>query len=175
VPRTSPRPSRNKLGPYWAFYLATLGGARALYLDDLLGNFEKGKEADFVALDWNAGQLAMSWHQSLIATGAPETIDQAAKLLFGVMAVGDDRNVDETWVAGKRAGRSPAVCRSDKRLACRYEQKPQGVRAWRCASVERRRSSCSGCRRGGGFKRTRDGVRSAPKYHATTAVTVYSR
>jgi guanine deaminase len=23
--------------------------------------------------------------------------------LFGVLAVGDDRNVDETWIAGKRA------------------------------------------------------------------------
>ena len=57
---------RNKLSPYRAFYLATLGGAQALYLDDMLGNFDKGKEADFVALDWNAGQLAMRWHQSLI-------------------------------------------------------------------------------------------------------------
>ena len=34
-----------------------------------LGNFDKGKEADFVALDWNSGQLAMSWHQSLTTEG----------------------------------------------------------------------------------------------------------
>ena len=61
---------RNKLSPYRAFYLATLGGARALYLDDMLGNFDKGKEADFVAIDWNAGQLAMRWHQSLIGEDA---------------------------------------------------------------------------------------------------------
>jgi hypothetical protein len=46
----------------------------------------------------------MRWHQSLVAEGGnPETVDQAAELLFGVMAVGDDRNIDETWVAGKRA------------------------------------------------------------------------
>ncbi|MDB5309166.1 MAG: guanine deaminase [Gemmataceae bacterium] len=101
---------RNKLGPYRAFYLATLGGAHALYLDDVLGNFQPGKEADFVALDWNAGQHAMAWHQSLIAgDGGPGTIDQAAMLLFGVMACGDDRNVDETWVAGKRAYKKKAV------------------------------------------------------------------
>jgi guanine deaminase len=94
---------RNKLNPYRAFYLATLGGARALYLDDLLGNFDRGKEADFVALDWNAGQLAVRWHQSLTSDDdSPETIDQAAQLLFGIMSLGDDRNVDETWVAGKR-------------------------------------------------------------------------
>jgi guanine deaminase len=99
---------RNKLSPYRAFYLATLGGARSLYLDDLLGNFAPGKEADFVAIDWNAGQPAMAWHQSLTTGGnGPETIDQAAQLLFGVMTLGDDRNVDETWIAGKRAYKKP--------------------------------------------------------------------
>jgi guanine deaminase len=98
---------RNKLGPYRAFFLATLGGARALYLDDMLGNFEKGKEADFVALDWNAGQLSMAWHQSIITAASPETMDQAAQLLFGIMAVGDDRNIDETWIAGRRACKKP--------------------------------------------------------------------
>jgi guanine deaminase len=95
---------RNKLNPYRAFYLATLGGAQALYIDDVLGNFNVGKEADFVALDWNAGQLAMEWHQSLVPTEpTPATIDEAAMLLFGIMACGDDRNVDETWIYGKRA------------------------------------------------------------------------
>ncbi|MDZ4818235.1 MAG: guanine deaminase [Planctomycetota bacterium] len=94
---------RNKLSSYRAFYLATLGGAESLYLDDLLGNFNVGKEADFVALDWNAGQSAMRWHQSLVCKGTPETMEQAAQLLFGIMSLGDDRNVDETWIAGKRA------------------------------------------------------------------------
>ncbi len=94
---------RNKLSPYRAFYLATLGGPHSLYLDDMLGNFEKGKEADFVALDWNAGQSAMRWRQSLITEGSPATIDEATRLLFGVMILGDDRNIDETWIAGNRA------------------------------------------------------------------------
>jgi guanine deaminase len=95
---------RNKLSSYRAYYLATLGGAHSLYLDDLLGNFEPGKEADFVVLDVNAGQMAMAWRQSLAAEGGrPENMEQAAALLFGVMTVGDDRNVDETWIAGKRA------------------------------------------------------------------------
>jgi guanine deaminase len=97
---------RNILSPYRAFYLATLGTARALYLDDLLGNFDKGKEADFVVIDWNAGQAAMRWRQSLTVEGSPSTADQAAQLLFGVMMVGDDRNVDETWIAGKPAYKS---------------------------------------------------------------------
>ncbi len=46
----------------------------------------------------------MKWHQSLIVEDAgPKTIERAAQLLFGVMAVGDDRNIDETWIAAKRA------------------------------------------------------------------------
>ena len=100
---------RNKLGPYRAFYLATLGGAQSLYLDDLIGNFDKGKEADFVAIDWNGGQSAMRWHQSLSTNVGPETIDQAASLLFGVMTVGDDRCVEQTWIAGDCAYRKPAA------------------------------------------------------------------
>ncbi|MFX8930170.1 amidohydrolase family protein, partial [Acinetobacter baumannii] len=37
------------LDPFQALYLATLGGARALDLDGLVGNFLPGREADFVA------------------------------------------------------------------------------------------------------------------------------
>ena len=43
--------ARQRLSPLRAFYLATLGGARALDLDDRIGNFAPGKEADFVVLD----------------------------------------------------------------------------------------------------------------------------
>lgn len=99
--------ARNKLSPYRAFYLATLGGARAIYLDDQIGNFMPGKEADFVSIDLEAGQHALAWHQQLTCSnGLPNSIDQAAELLFGVLACGDDRNVSETWIAGE----------------CRYQQ-----------------------------------------------------
>jgi guanine deaminase len=93
---------RNKISPWRGFWSITLGGAEALYLDEMVGNYEPGKEADFVALDWNAGQKSLAWRQSLVTEGRPQTIEQAADLLFGVMMVGDDRAVDETWVMGKR-------------------------------------------------------------------------
>ncbi|HEY9680157.1 MAG TPA: guanine deaminase [Oculatellaceae cyanobacterium] len=95
---------RNKLSPYRGFYSATLGGAEALCLEDVLGNFDPGKEADFVVLDWNAGQMAMPWHESLL-TGSegPQTMDAAASVLFSIMTLGDDRNIDETWIMGERA------------------------------------------------------------------------
>ncbi len=103
---------RNKLSPYRAFYLATLGGAKAIYLDHLIGNFVLGKEADFFSLDLQAGQHALAWHQQLACpNGVPSAIDDAVELLFGVLACGDDRSVSETWIAGK----------------CRYQNNDRGV------------------------------------------------
>ena len=94
---------RNKLSPYRGFWSITLGGAEGLYIDDLVGNFALGKEADFVVLDWNGGPPALAWRQSLIADGRqPADVEQAADLLFGMMMVGDDRAVDETWVMGRQ-------------------------------------------------------------------------
>jgi guanine deaminase len=46
---------RNKLSAYRGFWSITLGGAEGLYIDDLVGNFAPGKEADFVVLGCNGG------------------------------------------------------------------------------------------------------------------------
>jgi guanine deaminase len=95
---------RNKLSPYRAFFSATLGGAQSLYLDDRIGNFEPGKEADFVAIDWLAGQKAVAWQASQLASkSGPKDIEEAAHLLFSVMILGDDRNIDQTWIMGECA------------------------------------------------------------------------
>ena len=95
---------RNKLSPYRAFFCATLGGAQALYLDDRIGNFDPGKEADFVVLDWAAGQKAAAWQTSqMVDKNGPKSMEQAASLLFSIMILGDDRSVDQTWIMGERA------------------------------------------------------------------------
>jgi len=80
-----------KLDPFKSLYLATLGGANALYLDDRLGNFLPGKDADFLVLDYNATPL-MSYR-----------MQQARSLeerLFALTMLGDDRAVKETFAAG---------------------------------------------------------------------------
>ena len=46
-----------RLSAVEAFYLATLGGARALALDDRIGTIAPGYEADFAVLDPNATPL----------------------------------------------------------------------------------------------------------------------
>jgi len=105
----TPEAARNRVSPYRAFWSVTLGGAEGLHIDGMVGNFEPGKEADFVALDWNAGPASLPWRQSLTAGAkGPRTVEQAADLLFGLMMVSDDRAVAETWVMGRRLYRKKA-------------------------------------------------------------------
>ena len=76
------------------FYLATLGGARTLGLDDKIGNFETGKEADFIVLD--AKSLPLLARRLALATSLAEK-------LFALAMLGDDRAVARTYVAGAQA------------------------------------------------------------------------
>ncbi len=83
---------RNKLSPFKSLYLATLGGAQALRLDDKIGSFASGNDADFIVLDYHATPL-LSYR-----------LQQAKDLeekLFVLMTIGDDRAVKETFAAGR--------------------------------------------------------------------------
>jgi guanine deaminase len=79
------------LDPFHALYLATLGGARALDLDDKIGNLATGKEADFVVLNLAATPLLK------------RRLSEARSLenkLFALTVLGDDRVVARTYLAG---------------------------------------------------------------------------
>ena len=80
-----------KLSAFEALYHATLGGAKALSLDDRLGNFNIGKEADFVVLNLNATAL-----QQLRQSRA-KNIEDA---FFALTMLGDDRSIAATYVYG---------------------------------------------------------------------------
>ena len=80
------------LSPMQAYYLLTLGAARALYLEQSLGNFDQGKDADFVVIDLNATPLMqrrMSHAESL------------QDELFALMMMGDDRSILATHIMGE--------------------------------------------------------------------------
>ncbi len=79
------------LTPFKAFYLATLGGARALDLEDKIGNFQSGKEADFIVLDKAATPLLkfrLAHCKSLFEE------------LFVFAMLGDDRAIKASYAAG---------------------------------------------------------------------------
>jgi guanine deaminase len=82
---------RVSLSPAYALYLATLGGARAVSLDDKLGSIVVGKEADFVLLDPAATPL-LARRTALR--------DDPLDTFFALMTLGDDRAVAATYAAG---------------------------------------------------------------------------
>ena len=81
-----------KLDAPRAFWLATLGGAEALRLDDRIGRIAPGYEADLCVLDLAATPLLG------FRTGTCSSIED---LLFVLMTLGDHRTVRATWVAGE--------------------------------------------------------------------------
>jgi len=84
----------DKLTPYKSFYLATLGGAKALNMSDKVGNFCTGKEADFLVLDKASTPLM---ERRLKNT------NDLDELLFVLSMLGDDRTISHTYVAGELA------------------------------------------------------------------------
>ncbi len=84
----------DKLSAFESLYHATLGGAKALDLDDKLGNFNVGKEADFVVLNIKPTAL-----QQLRQSRSKSLEDS----LFALFTMGDDRNVEATYIYGQKA------------------------------------------------------------------------
>ena len=77
-----------------ALYLATLGAAETLRLDDKIGNLLPGKEADFIVLDPKGTDLSA---RRLADPCAPE------ELLFALTMLADERNISATYLRGRRA------------------------------------------------------------------------
>jgi len=79
------------ISPATAFYMATLGGAQALRLDDKIGSLVRGKEADFIVV--NPQRLS-----PLPSEKEPEILPDT--LLSRLIFRGDDRIVEQTYVQG---------------------------------------------------------------------------
>lgn len=85
-----------QLSPLKSLYMATLGGASTLDLDNVIGNFEQGKEADFVVLDYRSTPLS-----DLRFQRCSKLIDK----LFSLAILGDDRAVKATYILGEEVYR----------------------------------------------------------------------
>ncbi len=81
------------LSPLRAFYLATLGAARCLKLEDRIGRIEVGAEADFIALNPEATALMAR------RTAATPGLSDVLRIL---LTLGDDRAIDATYILGRQ-------------------------------------------------------------------------
>ena len=79
-----------------AFYLATLGGAMSLSLEDKVGNFDVGKEADLVVIDTRVTPLLKLRNHG----NNPDSLIDIVDELFTLMILGDEQVVKATYVAG---------------------------------------------------------------------------
>lgn len=86
------------LSPFELWYLATLGGARTLSLENVTGSLESGKDADFLILDLEATSLLAR------RTRGAESIHD---LLAGLIFMGDDRAVSAAYVRGRKVTGEP--------------------------------------------------------------------
>lgn len=94
-----------KLSVFKGLYLATLGGAKALMLEDEIGSLDPGKYADLVVLDLSPTP-ALAFRAQNNPFGKDQTSEehQCARMehdAFGTMMLGDERSVEATYVSGQ--------------------------------------------------------------------------
>ena len=75
------------------WFMSTLGAAKALGLDNYIGGFAPGKEADFIVIDPNADEIVKYRF---------EMVDDIYEMLFILMTIGDNRLIKDTYVYGNR-------------------------------------------------------------------------
>lgn len=89
---------KSRLDPFRAIYLATQGAAKTLQLEHCIGNFEPGKEADFVVHNLHATPL-LEFRQQHCQT--------LLEKLFVLIMLGDDRCTTATYTMGERVFHNP--------------------------------------------------------------------
>lgn len=89
-----------RLTAWKALYTATLGAASHLGLADEMGRIEPGWMADLTSWRWAVGPVA-EHRDSLAQRSLHERV-------FAWMTLGDERNLNTTWVAGKPVFATPS-------------------------------------------------------------------
>lgn len=87
------------IDPRELLYRATLGGARAAWLDGQVGSLEASKEADFIVVDPRR------------KTGIVDNIlsQSSDEILSSLVFLGDDRLIEATYVRGRPIFQSPTA------------------------------------------------------------------
>ncbi|KAJ3125847.1 hypothetical protein HK098_008160 [Nowakowskiella sp. JEL0407] len=94
------------------FYLATLGGAKVMGLDGSVGNFEVGKEFDALVVDLSSTGAAVGDAKHATEVHGTFTVDvfphdDKMSMFEKYIYLGDDRNIAEVYVAGRKVVPTP--------------------------------------------------------------------
>lgn len=81
------------LSPLKSFYLATLGGAKALRLDNCIGTFRPGHEADFTVIDLHADEF------TIYRLSHAQTLQETLSV---IQTLGFDNFISHTYVSGRK-------------------------------------------------------------------------
>ena len=97
---SEPDPAGVSLHPAELLFIGTLGGARALDMEDRFGNFDVGKEADFVVVDPTRTPAL----NAVIAHGLRSADPTMARnqTLFGLLMRTRETSIAGTYVQGRR-------------------------------------------------------------------------
>jgi guanine deaminase len=80
------------LTPFEAFYMLTLGGAKALHLQDKIGRVASGYEADLSVVDLTSTD---------IIDHRMKSVNSLAETLFAQIILADDRAIRATYANGE--------------------------------------------------------------------------
>lgn len=82
-----------RLTAFEAFYMATLGNAKLLGLEQEIGSIKAGNHADLIVVDPQATPIMKERHA---------LSSRLHDVLFALLIMGDDRAISQTWIAGKK-------------------------------------------------------------------------
>lgn len=102
VPANAQNESYKPLDYKQAIYLATLGGAEALALDHICGNFVEGKEFDALIVDTSIYPLHNFGFYNAEDYDKKSAEVKLLEMVQKFIYVGDDRNILKVYVAGKQ-------------------------------------------------------------------------
>jgi guanine deaminase len=86
------------MNAFECFYKAALGASRALRLEDKIGSFALGNEADFIVIDYLAQHIQKVRYEYLKNYNKWNI----ENMLFGLQILGDSRNIKATYVMGHK-------------------------------------------------------------------------
>ena len=100
VHMTEPDDAGVSMHPAELLFIGTLGGARALDMEDRFGNFDVGKEADFVVVD-PAGTAALGNHLGQ-AVRSPDLVLARDQTLFALLMGIRESSIASVYVRGRQ-------------------------------------------------------------------------